>query len=492
MKPPRPHIILLLSDEHRGQAMSHADDRNVRTPHMDQLSAEGAGFARAYSNCPVCTPSRGTIFSGRHAHSGPVAGFFDHYKAAFPSIATELRAAGYRTAYMGKWHCGVVPDQLPPGVRANPEEFQGGVRTRTPDYYRAGFQDWLGFENLNQHFTGTVYRDDAVEPERLEGFETDALTDHAIAYLEAYKRDEPLFLTVSVTPPHFPMAVPEKWRRLDPDTLDVPGNFMKWKGQPTGTAYNGAGEGADEAEVRHHLADYYAMIENLDANLGRLRAAIAGNPRFTGGNTIFIYVSDHGDFMGSHGYYFEKKHPHEESVRIPALFARPGHIAADAPLPGLFGLVDLAPTLLGLAGLASPEWMQGADWSPVLTGQAVAPPVDHQLLEMVGVPGWCLDHHEWRGLVTERWKYAFFETGQEILFDLENDPDELDNLAVRSPELLPSWRERLLAALAAAREPSFDVIMRHAVPHDGTLINVSRNNYRVFPWPDDKLRQMGG
>ncbi len=477
--------------------MTHAGDRNVRTPEMDKLAADGAGFERAYCNCPVCTPSRGTIFSGRHAHCGPVAGFFDHYKAAFPSIATELRAGGYHTAYLGKWHCGVVPDQLPPGVRANPDDFKGGTRNRTPDYYRAGFQDWFGFENLNQHFTATAYRNDAVEPERLEGFETDVLTDEAIAYLDAYKRDEPLFLTLSVTPPHFAlpptdsMAVPEKWRRLDPATLDVPENFMKWRGQPVDLAHDGGGDSADEAAVRQYLADYYAMIENLDHNLGRLRAALATNPRFTGGNTLFVYLSDHGEFMGSHGYYFEKKHPHEESVRIPALFARPGHIAADAPLPGLFGLVDFAPTLMGLAGLTPPVWMQGSDWSAVLTGKSTEEPVDHQLMEMVGVPGWCLDHHEWRGLVTRGWKYAYWETGYEALFDLENDPCELDNLAERSPELLPPWRERLLAVLGEAREPSFDVIMRHAVPHDGTLINVSRNNYRVLPWPDDRLIYAG-
>ncbi|SVD62738.1 uncharacterized protein METZ01_LOCUS415592, partial [marine metagenome] len=109
----RPHIIYILSDEHRGQAMSHTGDTNVRTPWMDRLAREGVSFERAYANCPICTPSRGTIFSGRHAHSGPVAGFFDVFKPTAPSTATELRKLGYRTAYFGKWHCGIVRNQIP-------------------------------------------------------------------------------------------------------------------------------------------------------------------------------------------------------------------------------------------------------------------------------------------------------------------------------------------------------------------------------------------
>ena len=143
----RPHIIYILSDEHRGQAMSHAGDPNVQTPWMDRLAAEGASFQRAYANCPICTPSRGTIFSGRHAHAGPVAGFFDVFKPTAPSTATLLRGLGYRTAYFGKWHCGIVRNQVPASVTGDTTgRFEGGSRNRTPEYFRAGFEDWYGFE----------------------------------------------------------------------------------------------------------------------------------------------------------------------------------------------------------------------------------------------------------------------------------------------------------------------------------------------------------
>jgi len=139
----RPHIIYILSDEHCGFAMGHAGDPNLQTPQMDRLAAEGVSFERAYANCPVCTPSRGTIFSGRHAHAGPVQGFFDVFKASSPSTATLLREAGYRTAYFGKWHCGAIRDQVPPEMRDNPPP-NCHWPMRTPEYHRGGFQDWYG------------------------------------------------------------------------------------------------------------------------------------------------------------------------------------------------------------------------------------------------------------------------------------------------------------------------------------------------------------
>ena len=138
----RPNVIYVLSDEHFGGAMAHAGDPNLNTPNLDRLAREGVSFRRAYANCPICTPSRGTIFSGRHAHAGPVPGFFDAWKIGFPSTATLLRdLAGYHSAYFGKWHCGIVQDQLSPRVREERQRFAGNPQ-RTPEHRRAGFVDW--------------------------------------------------------------------------------------------------------------------------------------------------------------------------------------------------------------------------------------------------------------------------------------------------------------------------------------------------------------
>lgn len=462
----RPHILYILSDEHRGQAMSHAGDPNVHTPWMDRLAGEGAGFARAYANCPICTPSRGTIFSGRHAHAGPVAGFFDVFKPTAPSIATQLRALGYRTAYFGKWHCGIVRDQLPETVRNDPGGlFEGGSRNRTPENHRAGFEDWYGFENLNRHFNSSIYEQDATEPTPLDGYETDALTEKAMEYIEAYRGEQPLFLVLSVTPPHFPLQVPEKWERFDPGSLRVRPNFD------------------DTPAMRGHLATYYSMIENLDWNIGRLQESLRAKPGFD--DALTVYFSDHGDYMGSHGAFNTKEHPHEESVRIPALFHWPGHIPArGGGLDGLFSLVDLLATTLGLIGAEVPPWSQGTDFSPALRGEAFSGPGE-VLLEMVGSPRWSLGMPDWRGLVDERWKYAFSEDRTELLYDLANDPYEQENLAVADPEACAAMRQRLLALLRQSRDPYWDVLIEHGVSCTQPVTDVGAGPGRRLPYLRD-------
>jgi arylsulfatase A-like enzyme len=448
----KPHIIYVLSDEHRGQAMRHTGEANLSTPNMDRLAREGVSFARAYANCPICTPSRGSIFSGRHAHCGPVQNFFDVYKATAPSSATLLSAMGYHTAYFGKWHCGIVHDQLPPEVRAHPEEY-GGSAQRTPELHRAGFQDWFGFENLNQHFSSYIYCNDDANPTKLNGYETDALTERVVQYLREYARDEPLFLVLSVTPPHFPFLVPGEWQRFDPAQLEVRPNFT------------------DTPENRATLAKYYAMIENLDWNIGRLMNALQELPQFQ--NTLTVYFSDHGEYLGSHNRVAAKEHPHEESVRIPAIFHWPGHIPARGLTDGLFSIVDMLPTTLGLAGVPIPAHIQGADFSSLLRGQEYSSP-ETVLLEMQGNPRWCLGLLDWRGLVDERWKYAFYETGEELLYDLEADPYEMNNLAATEPQRVQEMRQRLLNLLKETREPYFDVLIESGAPMAAETLDVSR------------------
>lgn len=449
----KPHIIYIFSDEHRGQAMSHTGDPNVRTPAMDRLAHEGASFERAYTNCPICTPARGTVFSGRHAHAGPVAGFFDTYKVNGPSTATVLAEHGYHSAYLGKWHCGTVRNQVPPLVREHPDEYKGS-RERTPERHRAGFRDWYGFENLNQHFDSFYYHNDDVNPTKTPGYETDGLTNLAMQYIDGYDRDQPLFMVLSVTPPHFPLIVPEKWKRFDPETLTVRPNFS-----------------GDTPGMREHLANYYAMIENLDWNIGRLAEKIRGKPGWE--DTLIVYFSDHGDFMGSHDRANLKEHPHEESVRIPAVFSWPENIPAQGRLPQMFSLVDLLPTTLGLLGIGPPEYCQGIDFSPALRGEPFSGP-ETVLCEMVLNPRWNLDLLDWRGIVTREWKYAFYENGDELLFNLDTDPYEMKNLAETNREKCDEMRQRLLETLEETREPYFDVIIEHGVPQEKPDIDVSR------------------
>lgn len=461
----QPHVIYILSDEHYGGATSLAGDPNVKTPHMDRLAIEGISLSRAYANCPICVPSRGTIFSGRHAHSGPVQSFFDVYKATAPSTATLLRDAGYHTAYFGKWHCGVVRDQNPPSVRDNPDVIAGWPN-RTPEYHRGGFQDWHGFEVNNAPFDSIYYHRDEVEPRRMDTYQTDFLTDLAIDYLESYDGQAPLFLVLSVEPPHFPLEAPEEYKRLDPNELVVRDNF------------------ADSPEMREKLAIYYAMVENLDHNIGRLMDALGRIDAFRE-NTLTTYVSDHGDFMGSHGLINRKENPQEESVRIPAIFHWPAQLRAQQPREDLFGLVDLLPTTLGLIGIDIPPHIQGRDFSPALRGESFTEP-DAILIEMSGNPRWGLDFLDWRGVVTRDWKYAFYETGHELLFNLADDPCELHNLVDRDEANRSRLQTILLDLLSRTREPYFDVLIQHGVRLEQPVLDVgSRAPGGIAPiWPD--------
>ena len=176
-----------------------------------------------------------------------------------------------------------------------------------------------------------------------------------------------------------------------------------------------------------------------------------------------VYFSDHGDYMGNHGAINRKENPHENAVRIPAIFHWPEQVPAQGRRAGLlFSLVDLLPTTLGLSGAERPgplsrhRFQRGSAWATeVHTGP------DAVLLEMSGNPRWNLDFLDWRGLVTDRWKYAFYETGHQLLFDLENDPFEMNNLADAEPEICAALRGRLLDLLAESREPYFDVLIEH-------------------------------
>ena len=467
----KPHIIYILSDEHSGVATGHAGDPNLQTPNIDRMASEGVGFVNAYANCPVCTPSRGTIFSGRYAHSGPVQGFYDVYKATAPSIATMLRDVGYHTAYFGKWHCGTIRDQNPPDVTAEPDYYNPEWSQRTPEFHRAGFQDWFGCEMNNAPNKAFYYDGEALNPTKLDGYQTDALTNLVIDYIRQYDREEPLFLVLSVEPPHWPLEAPEAFMRFDPETLQVRPNF------------------GDKEGLRERLATYYAMIENLDWNIGRLLDSIENQVDFKD-TTMTVYFSDHGDFMGSHNQIEDKGHPHEESTRIPAVFHCPGRIPAQGNRTELFSLVDMVPTTLGFAGVDLPEYLQGMDFSPALRRDPFKGP-EHILLEMVGNPHVHFDYVDWRGLVSDRWKYAFYETGHEVLFNLQEDPFEQHNLAKNNPEACEKMRQLLLGMLSEAREPYFDILIKHGVTPDGPALNSStRRRDGIAPYWDDLIENV--
>jgi arylsulfatase A-like enzyme len=401
--PDRPHVLFIFADQMRGMDMGCAGNPDVHTPHMDRLAAEGTCFARAYANCPVCTPSRATMLTGRHALATRVVANDLPLPEDVPTIGTCLHAAGYRTGYIGKWHLDGVPrgKWTPPGPR------------------RHGFDDFWAVHNCSHAYLHAHYFRDAPEPIPIEGYEPSTQTDLLLRFLDE-RDDRPWAAFLSWGPPHDPYdQVPASWlRRYDPQALRLRPNVRPIP--------PGAGDLARGREPRGTLAAYYAQISALDAELGRILAYL--DAQGLAHDTIVVFTSDHGDMLWSQGHMM-KQQPWEESIRVPFLLRWPGRVPAGRTTEGLVGLVDLLPTLLHLAGVPLPSGVQGSDLADLALGRSEYGDESVYLYDLVavdqsiaqGIP-------EWRGVRTPRHTYARTRQGPWLLYDNVADPYQLVNL----------------------------------------------------------------
>jgi len=193
--------------------------------------------------------------------------------------------------------------------------------------------------------------------------------------------------------------------------------------------------------------------------------------------------------MGSHGLWEMKSHPHEESIRIPAIFHWPGKIPPQPARNEIFSLVDLMPTVLAAAGIEVPAYCQGSDFSPALRNETFNGP-DEVFLEMHGGPRWNLDFLDWRGFRTDKWKYTYYETGHELLFNLEDDPFELNNLAGTDLDTCRAMKKRLLRLLDETADNYFGIIIEYGVPCASPTYSISAKQVGIAPAWDDVIKQL--
>lgn len=408
----RPNVIWIFGDQHRAQALGCNGDPNVHTPNIDRLASNGVTFTGAVGGCPLCSPCRGSMLTGRYPHNA-VPGHECPLPDGMPTIAKPFNDAGYHTAYFGKWHIDGFHER---DGRAGLHQIK---RER-----RGGFKTWLGFENNNAQWDCYLHGHDESGAEvplyRLPGYETDELTNLTIDYVKRRAVDkQPFFCALSAQPPHDPYEAPEEWMRRH-----TPGAIRFRENVP------------NVASVRDRaartLAGYYAMIENLDWNVGRVMQTL-----FELGlheNTHIVFFSDHGDMHGSQGQ-FMKTNPYEESVRVPMICGGlPSRYCGNTGrIPAPLNHVDLAPTTLGLCGIPVPDYMVGHDYSHRrLRGKtATKPDPDSAYLQLV-IPTRHGDSTDrpWRGIVTvDGWKYVCLEHQPWLMFDLNTDPYEQVNLA---------------------------------------------------------------
>jgi arylsulfatase A-like enzyme len=329
-----------------------------------------------------------------------------------------------------------------------------------PPELRGGFDYWLGYENINEHFRCYVHGTDTPELVRLPGYETDALTDRFIGHIRKHvsttggkDNHQPFFAALSVTPPHNPYIAPADYaRRRTAASVQLRPNVPAVK--------------RVEEAARLGLASYYGMIENLDDNLGRVREALYDMG--IDENTIIMFFSDHGEMLGSHGQ-FGKSAPWEESVRIPMVIGSLHNAKltactrSDAPM----NHVDIAPTTLGLCGIAQPEWMVGYSYAHLalhpkhpLYKPASAPEPDSAYMQQIPRKRHAHSvNKSWRGVVTrDGWKYVVTPGNDWLLHNLNEDPYEQVNLA--HDQVYAAQRKKLRARLEqwiSATDDSFEL-----------------------------------
>ena len=442
----RPNVLWIFADQLRFQALGSSGDPNVSTPNLDRLAAEGVRCTTAVSQYPVCTPFRAGLMTSRHATACGVPRHGDFLPPGSDTVAHAFGRGGYRTSYVGKWHLA--------GARgANTVSAAGwaGEDFWVHPSLRGGFEDWFGFNVSNNYYRTFYSRGDHVEPHRLEGYQTDALTDLSLGYLADYDRGEPWFHVIAYESPHpawggtprsrlYP--VPERFEQMiDPERLTLRPNVPA----------------AHEREAREQLSGYYALIANLDENVGRLLDWLDDSGRAD--DTLVVFFSDHGEMGGSHGLR-NKQVPYDESVRIPLLLRWPRGLAAgsyDTPFSGL----DLYPTTAGLCGVPGPVLGHGIDHSEALLS-GVAGPRSSVLIQWES-PRFGFGDHPYRALRDRRYSYV---VGRDrafcLLFDNAADPYQLDNLFFASGgrALRRTLHGRLLRALHRVGERAPEYLER--------------------------------
>ncbi len=401
MSRPKPNLLFVFADQLRASSVGYAGQEAVRTPNIDAFAKSGAVYTNAVSMLPVCGPYRGSLITGRTPLSTGLVINDVALKTSETSIGHCFKQAGYDTAYIGKWHLD-GPDRpalVPPGPR------------------RQGFDYWMG-ANFEHNYDRSYYTDTAGNRQQWEGWDATAQTDDTIRYLKNRESDNPFCLFLSWGPPHHPYRLaPEEYLEMyDPDTIEDRPNCPD--------------------VPRQDLWGYYAQTTFLDDQFQRLLDTLA--ELNLADDTIVVFTSDHGDMHGSHGLY-KKQWPWNEAIKIPFAIRYPGSVPEGATVETPINVIDVMPTLLGLAGIPVPEPVEGVDLSPFLTGAQANPPESVLIMNpcpfSIGdsrgddqYPDFRGMRFEYRGVITDRYTYVRTIDGPWMLYDNREDPYQLTNL----------------------------------------------------------------
>jgi len=424
----RTNVLFILTDDEGPWAAGCYGNREIRTPSIDRLAAEGMRFTNFFCTSPVCSPSRATLLTGRipsqhGVHDwikcGNVGPDAVEYLEGETTYTDVMAAAGWNVGISGKWHLGA--SQLA----------------------QHGFGDWFVHQSGASDYTNApMVRDGELVNE--PGYVTDAITDEALRMMERYAADEkPFYLSVHYTAPHSP------WIGQHPEEIVDSYEECAFESCPQEPRHPWAGRLTDEhLGNRESLKGYFAAVTAMDVNVGRLldRLVELGLRE----STLVVFMSDNGFSCGQHGFWGKgngtyPRNMYESSIKVPAIFSHPGRIPAGLATDEMASGYDVMPTLLEYVGLPPPEGgnRPGTSLVPCLAGEATEGRGSVVVFDEYGPV---------RMIRTREWKYVYrHPNGPDELWDLANDPDERANVidapehAARAAELkaeLDAWFRR--------------------------------------------------
>jgi N-acetylglucosamine-6-sulfatase len=428
----QPNMVVVLVDDLRWDEFGVSGHPYAETPHIDRLAAEGALFTNAFHAVPLCSPNRASLLTGqypsRHGIIDNVArSQASHRLSTFPQA---LRAAGYETAFIGKWHMGNDP---------------------TP---RPGFDHWVGLPGQGRIVDPVLYENGALAT--VEGYVTDVLNDRTLAFIER-ERDRPFFAFLSHKAIHpdasqlddgsvdldYPMVYlpAERHRGRYDDEV-----FPRRRNVPADVSAVGSAAARSALEYRasddmSEFGDDFLdpltseetirrraeMLLAIDEGLGQIIAALEARGILD--ETVILFTSDNGYFFGEHGFSIERRMPYDESIRSPLLVRYPPRVAAGTRIDDLALSIDVAPTLLELGAAEIGEHIQGRSLVPLLTGtgEAWREAILVEFYTYENPMPWLVDM-DYRAVRTHRYKYVHWVRHEPELYDVVADPYELDNL----------------------------------------------------------------
>jgi N-acetylglucosamine-6-sulfatase len=437
----RPNIVIVLVDDLRWDELGCAGHPTARTPNIDRIALEGARFRNAFCTTPLCSPVRACLLTGLHTHHHGILDNTNrsaqsHQLKTFPQA---LQASGYHTAYVGKWHMG------------------------NDDTARPGFDHWVSMKGQGTSFD-PVLNVNATR-KQFSGHTTDVLNEQAVEFLRQ-PREQPFCLYIahkalhpeltqrddgSITDPNAAKFLPaDRHRKLYSMTAiprrlnvtDLPDDKPALSRHVDGVPPLSRSTGTSDDTVRDRLR----MLAAVDDGVGLLLAQLERSNEID--NTVFVFTSDHGYWYGEHGLSVERRLAYEEGIRIP-LFIRYPKMISSGLLVDEFALsIDIAPTMLDLAGVSAVSKMDGHSLAPLLHGEH---PQDWR-------PSFLIQYNTdtvfprvhkmgYRAIRTKRWKYIRYTDldGMDELYDLVNDPYEMQNIiqSSASKEVLENLRSEL-------------------------------------------------